>query len=194
MLLPFQGVITFRHVNPGCRCACPGLCAPLGLQPALAKFETQGVASLALGNVHDQWLCHVLMLLPFQVGCSKSASKFDSLFAYFEPENHWNTTNVVYVIWAVFEHFKKRYQKANTISLIYNTLSAFLLNIWVSFLKPILNTLPFRASLHFIMWTQGVASLALGYVLHWAFSPPLLNPRPELLTLKMGQIIFSLLK
>ena len=23
--------------------------------------------------------------------------------------------------------------------------------------------------------TQGVASLALGYVLHWAFSPPLLN-------------------
>ena len=39
MLLPFQGVITFRHVNPGCRCACPGLCAPLGLQPALAKSE-----------------------------------------------------------------------------------------------------------------------------------------------------------
>ena len=24
--------------------------------------------------------------------------------------------------------------------------------------------------------TQGVASLALGYVLHWAFSPPLLYP------------------
>ena len=24
--------------------------------------------------------------------------------------------------------------------------------------------------------TQGVASLALGYVLHWAFSPSLLNP------------------
>ena len=125
------------------------------------------------------------MLLPFQVGCSKSASKFDSLFAYFEPENHWNTTNVVYVIWAVFEHFKKRYQKANTISLIYNTLSVFLLNIWVSFLKPILNTLPFRASLHFIMWTQGVASLALGYVLHWAFSPPLLNPKLELIMLHL---------
>ena len=30
------------------------------------------------------------------------------------------------------------------------------------------------------MWkTQGVASLALGYVLHWAFSPPLLNPKFE---------------
>ena len=27
---------------------------------------------------------------------------------------------------------------------------------------------------------QGVASLALGYVLHWAFSPPLLNPKLEL--------------
>ncbi len=28
------------------------------------------------------------------------------------------------------------------------------------------------------MWkTQGVASLALGYVLHWAFSPSLLNPK-----------------
>ena len=30
------------------------------------------------------------------------------------------------------------------------------------------------------MWkTQGVASLALGYVLHWAFSPSLLNPVPQ---------------
>ena len=29
---------------------------------------------------------------------------------------------------------------------------------------------------------QGVASLALGYVLHWAFSPPLLNPKLEFLT------------
>ena len=26
---------------------------------------------------------------------------------------------------------------------------------------------------------QGVASLALGYVLHWAFSPSLLNPKPQ---------------
>ena len=28
--------------------------------------------------------------------------------------------------------------------------------------------------------TLGIASLALGYVLHWAFSPPLLNPKLEL--------------
>jgi hypothetical protein len=27
--------------------------------------------------------------------------------------------------------------------------------------------------------TQGVASLALGYVLHWAFSPPLFNQELE---------------
>ncbi|WP_337583334.1 hypothetical protein, partial [Prevotellamassilia timonensis] len=29
--------------------------------------------------------------------------------------------------------------------------------------------------------TQGAASLALGYVLHWAFSPPLLNQKFEML-------------
>ncbi|WP_337480887.1 hypothetical protein, partial [Prevotellamassilia timonensis] len=28
---------------------------------------------------------------------------------------------------------------------------------------------------------QGAASLALGYVLHWAFSPPLLNQKFEML-------------
>ena len=27
--------------------------------------------------------------------------------------------------------------------------------------------------------TQGAASLALGYVRHWAFSPSLLNPKPR---------------
>ena len=31
---------------------------------------------------------------------------------------------------------------------------------------------------------QGVASLALGYVLHWAFSPPLLNPKLQLPVLR----------
>ena len=32
------------------------------------------------------------------------------------------------------------------------------------------------------MWkTQGVASLALGYVHHWAFSPSLLNPKLQYL-------------
>ena len=41
--------------------------------------------------------------------------------------------------------------------------------------------LPFQgASKLFVVGsTQGVASLALGYVLHWAFSPPLLNPKLE---------------
>ena len=34
------------------------------------------------------------------------------------------------------------------------------------------------------MKPQGVASLALGYVLHWAFSPPLLNPKLEFLIIQ----------
>ena len=29
--------------------------------------------------------------------------------------------------------------------------------------------------------TQGVASLALGWVLHWAFSPHFLNPKVEVI-------------
>ncbi len=35
---------------------------------------------------------------------------------------------------------------------------------------------------------QGVASLALGYVLHWAFSPPLLNPKLEILILYFSDL------
>ena len=31
---------------PGCRFACPGLCATLGFQPALAKSETSVIHSL----------------------------------------------------------------------------------------------------------------------------------------------------
>ena len=42
---------------------------------------------------------------------------------------------------------------------------------------PILNTLPYRARRLYYAKPQGVASLALGYVLLWAFSPPLLNPK-----------------
>ena len=34
---------------------------------------------------------------------------------------------------------------------------------------------------------QGVASLALGYVLHWAFSPPLLYPKLELVKKEEGR-------
>ena len=39
--------------------------------------------------------------------------------------------------------------------------------------------LPFQGATAPTRDTQGVASLALGYVLHWAFSPPLLNPKLE---------------
>ena len=56
---------------------------------------------------------------------------------------------------------------------------------------PILNTLPVRAEVTELLLlplqgatastrdTQGVASLALGYEEYWAFSPPLLNPKPQ---------------
>ena len=46
---------------------------------------------------------------------------------------------------------------------------------------------------------QGVASLALGYVLHWAFSPPLLNQYVKLYVMYVlalsdyKQIIYNLL-
>ena len=40
--------------------------------------------------------------------------------------------------------------------------------------------LPFQGVTNERALTQGVASLALGYVLHWAFSPSLLNPKLEI--------------
>ena len=39
--------------------------------------------------------------------------------------------------------------------------------------------LPFQGVNNERALTQGVASLALGYALHWAFSPLLLNPKVE---------------
>ena len=40
--------------------------------------------------------------------------------------------------------------------------------------------LPFQGATAPTLDTQGAASLALGYGLHWAFSPPLLNPKLKL--------------
>ena len=37
---------------------------------------------------------------------------------------------------------------------------------------------------------QGVASLALGYVLHWAFSPPLTNPKLQLFSRVRISLLF----
>ena len=42
--------------------------------------------------------------------------------------------------------------------------------------------LPFQGVTNERALTQGVASLALGYVLHWAFSPSLLNPKLKILS------------
>lgn len=43
--------------------------------------------------------------------------------------------------------------------------------------KARLMLLPFQGATALTRGTQGVASLALGYVLHWASSPLLLNPK-----------------
>ena len=51
---------------------------------------------------------------------------------------------------------------------------------FVQELRHSLKLLPFQGATAPTRDTQGVASLALGYVLHWAFSPPLLNPKLEL--------------
>ena len=46
---------------------------------------------------------------------------------------------------------------------------------------PILNTLPYRASRFRLLLTQGAA---LGYGIHWAFSPFKLNPELKLLNMR----------
>ena len=51
--------------------------------------------------------------------------------------------------------------------------------------------LPFQGVTNERALTQGVASLALGYALHWAFSPPLLNPKVESFTPKQHFPAFS---
>ena len=52
---------------------------------------------------------------------------------------------------------------------------------FVQYLRHVLKLLPLQGATAPTRDTQGVASLALCYVLHWAFSPPLLNPKIELI-------------
>ena len=52
--------------------------------------------------------------------------------------------------------------------------------IFVQHLPRVLKLLPLQGATASTRDTQGAASLALGYGLHWAFSPPLLNPKLEL--------------
>ena len=49
------------------------------------------------------------------------------------------------------------------------------------YLRHVLKLLPFQGATVPTRDTQGVASLALGYVLPWAFSPSLLNPKLQLI-------------
>ena len=46
--------------------------------------------------------------------------------------------------------------------------------------------LPFQGVTNERALTQGVASLALGFVHHWAFSPSLLNPKLQYITNKLN--------
>ena len=54
--------------------------------------------------------------------------------------------------------------------------------------------LPFQGATATTRDTQGVASLALGYVLHWAFSPHLLNPKLELVICSTYSFTIPLLR
>ena len=45
------------------------------------------------------------------------------------------------------------------------------------YLRNVLKLLPFQGATVPTRDTQGAASLALGWVLHWAFSPHFLNPK-----------------
>ena len=51
--------------------------------------------------------------------------------------------------------------------------------IFCSTAAPCIKALPLQGATAPTRDTQGAASLALGYELHWAFSPPLLNPKLE---------------
>ncbi len=51
-------------------------------------------------------------------------------------------------------------------------------------LRHVLKLLPLQGATDPTRDTQGAASLALGYGLHWAFSPHLLNPKLESINTK----------
>ena len=60
---------------------------------------------------------------------------------------------------------------------------------FVQYLRHVLKLLPLQGATAPTHDTQGVASLALGYVLHWAFSPPLLNPKLQILILECSNSV-----
>jgi hypothetical protein len=62
---------------------------------------------------------------------------------------------------------------------------------FVQHLRHVLKLLPFQGATALTRGTQGAASLALGYELLWAFSPPLLNPKLELLIMQQKEIMQS---
>ena len=53
MLLPFQGVNAMTIRNPGCRFACPGLCAYWAFSPCIIGGTSTIQASLIVFGLHD---------------------------------------------------------------------------------------------------------------------------------------------
>ena len=66
--------------------------------------------------------------------------------------------------------------------------------IFFQYLRHVLKLLPLQGATAPTRDTQGVASLALGYVFHWAFSPPLLNLELELMKRLMKRLTNRLMK
>ena len=62
------------------------------------------------------------------------------------------------------------------------------------YLGHVLKLLPLQGATAPTRDTQGVASLALGYVFHWAFSPPLLNLELELMKRLTNRLMKRLTK
>ena len=60
---------------------------------------------------------------------------------------------------------------------------------FVQHLRHVLKLLPFQGATAPTRDTQGAASLALGYGLHWAFSPFKLNPKLEILICCAGVVL-----
>ena len=53
MLLPFQGVNAMTIRNPGCRFACPGLCAYWAFSPCIIGGTSTIQASLIVFGLHE---------------------------------------------------------------------------------------------------------------------------------------------
>ena len=66
MLLPFQGVNAMTIRNPGCRFACPGLCAYWAFSPCIIGGTSTIQSSLIVFDLHDNSWRRALSAAPQQ--------------------------------------------------------------------------------------------------------------------------------